>query len=222
MIVTDNLAQAVTDLRYLLARGYNRESATRFVGDKCRLTLQERYVLIRGVFDEAEAESHRMKLVKVGQISGEKVSIDGYNVLVTVESMLAGKPLIQCDDAVTRDISAVFGKHRITSRTIRALRIILKNLKESQAKEAHFFYDKQVSKSGLLASTTRKMMAESNLDGTATTSQKADLATLGSGGIVVSSDTVVIQKAKRILDLAGEIAKQLSYENLVKLPPQSK
>jgi hypothetical protein len=222
MIVTDNLAQAVKDLRYLLARGYNRESAARFVGDKYRLTLSERYVLIRGVFGEAEAESRRVKLVGIGETYGERISVDGYNVLVTVESILAGKPLIQCDDAVARDISAVFGKHKITSRTIRALSIILKNLKESQAKEVHFFYDKQVSKSGLLASTTRKMMAEFDLDGTATTSQRADVATLGFGGIVVSSDTVVIQKAKRVLDLAGEIARQLSYENIVKLPLPSK
>jgi hypothetical protein len=221
MIVTDSLAEAVKDLRYLLARGYNRGSAVRFVGDKCRLTLEERHVLTRGVFDKAEAESIRMKLVKISEISGQKVSIDGYNLLITVESILAKKPLIQCDDFVTRDISAVFGKHKITARSIRALRLILKNLREYETKEVHFFYDKQVSKSGLLASTTRRMIAEFELQGTATTTQKADVATLRSGGIIVSSDTVIIQKAGKVLDLAGDLANQLSYKNVVQLPPQS-
>lgn len=221
MIVTDNLAEAVKDLRYLLARGYNRESAVRFVGDKCRLTLEERHILTRGVFDNAEAESRRTKLLKISDISGQAVSVDGYNLLITVESILARRPLIKCDDFVTRDISAVFGKHKITARTIRALRLILKNLKEYEAKEVHFFYDKQVSKSGLLASTTRRMIGEFGLKGTARTVQKADVATLRSRGIVVSSDSVVIQKAEKILDVAGEVSNQLSYKNIIQLPPQS-
>jgi hypothetical protein len=65
------------------------------------------------------------------------------------------------------------------------------------------------------------MIAEFELKGTATTAQKADVATLRSGGVVVSSDTVIIQKAKKVLDLAGELAMQLSYKNTVQLPPQS-
>jgi hypothetical protein len=220
MFVSDNLAEAVKDLRYLLARGYNRTPAVRFVGDKYRMNLRERYILMRGVFDEAEVENRRMKLVKMSEIGGEKVSIDGYNVLITVESILAKKPIIRCDDFIFRDISAVFGKHKITERTIQALRLIMKSLKEYRAGEVRFLYDKQVSKSGLLASTTRVMIAEFGLKGTATTMQKADVETLGSGGTTVSSDTVVIQKAKRVVDLAGEIVNQLSYQNIIQLPPR--
>jgi hypothetical protein len=220
MIITDSLMEAIEDLRYLLSRGYNRESAVRFVGDKHRVTLGERYVLMRGIFDKAEAESRREKLVKMRDIKGQTVSIDGYNLLITVESMFANKPLIQCDDFVTRDISAVFGKHKITARTMRALRLILKNLKEHSPKEVHFSYDKQVSRSGLLASTTRRMIAEFELKGTAATAQEADVATLKAGGVTVSGDSVVIQKAKKVLDLAGELARQSSYKNVVQLPPQ--
>lgn len=221
MIVSGNLAEAVKDFRYLLARSYNRESAVRFVGDKYRLNLKERYVLMRGVFNSAEAEITQTKLVKVSEVSGDKVSIDGYNVLITVESMLAKKPIVKCDDYVLRDISAIFGKHRITGRTIRALRLILEDLKEYGAGEVHFLYDKQVSKSGLLASTTRALITEFGLEGTASTTQKADVDTLRSGGIVVSSDTVIIQKAKRVLDLASEVANQLSYQNIIQLPPRT-
>jgi hypothetical protein len=101
------------------------------------------------------------------------------------------------------------------------LRLILKSLKKYEAREVRFFYDKQVSKSGLLASTTRRMIAEFELQGTATTTQKADVATLRSGGIVVSSDTVIIQKAGKVFDLAGDLADQLSYKNVIQLPPQN-
>jgi hypothetical protein len=218
MIISDNLVEAARDLRYLLSRGYNREGAARFVTDRHRVVLDERYILIRAVYDEAEAESRRKKLIKIDEIEGETISIDGYNLLITVESMLDNKLLIQCDDHITRDISGVFGKHKITAATIHALRMILKKLKEHHPKEVHFAYDKQVSKSGELASKTRTMMAEFELEGTATTTQKTDIATLRSGEVIVSSDSVVVQKAKRILDLAGELVRQTSYGNTVQLP----
>jgi hypothetical protein len=96
--------------------------------------------------------------------------------------------------------------------------LILEKLKEHHPKETHFAYDKQVSKSGELAFKTRTMMAEFELEGTATTAQKTDIATLRSGGVIVSSDSVVVQKAKRILNLAGELVRQTSYSNTVQLP----
>lgn len=218
MIMTDNFLEATKDLRYLLSRGYNRGGAVRFVGDKYGIASKERHVLMRAIYDEAEAENRGKKITKVDNIRGEIVSIDGYNLLITVESMLANKLLIECDDHVTRDISAVFGKYKITARTARALQMILKNLKEHEPKEVHFFYDKQVSKSGELAYLTRRMIEEFKLEGTATTAARTDTATLRSGGVVVSSDSVVIQKGKRIVDLAGELARQISYPNLVQLP----
>lgn len=218
MLMTEDLTKAIQDVRYLLSRGYNRVVTIRFVADSRRVTLSERYVLIRGVYDETEAEKRRKKLVKTRSIADQIVSVDGYNLLITVESMLAGKLLIQCDDSTTRDISAVFGKHKITKRTFQALQMILQIFKENNPKEVRFYYDKQVSKSGQLASVTRRMLEEVGLKGTAATAQKSDMATLKSGGIIVSSDSVVVQKAENVLDLAGELAERASYKNMIKLP----
>jgi hypothetical protein len=98
--------------------------------------------------------------------------------------------------------------------------MILKILKENNPKETHFFYDKQVSRSGELASATRTMIADFNLRGTATTATRSDVATVRSGGIIVSGDSVIIQKVERVLDLAGEISRQVSYKNVIRLPTQ--
>ncbi|WXG42717.1 MAG: DUF434 domain-containing protein [Promethearchaeati archaeon SRVP18_Atabeyarchaeia-1] len=218
MILGDNLVEAARDLRYLLSRGYSREASVRFVATGHGVTLGERYILMRAVYDDAEAEKRRRKLVSLDEIRGETVSIDGYNLLITVESMLAKKLLVQCDDNITRDVSGVFGKHKITTVTTQALSLILRKLKDHAPKEVRFTYDKQVSKSGELASQTRMMMAEFELKGTATTALKTDIATLESGGVTVSSDSVVVDRAKRILDLAGELARQESYSNILRLP----
>jgi hypothetical protein len=172
---------------------------------------------MRAVYDEAEAEKRRKKLVKINDIRGEVVSIDGYNLLITVESMLSNRLLVHCDDHLTRDVSGVFGKHKITPVTTQALGIILQSLKEHEPKEVYFVYDKQVSRSGELAYKTRTMMADLQLKGIATTAPKADIATIKAGGVIVSSDSLVAQKAERILDLAGELASEASYSNILQL-----
>jgi hypothetical protein len=216
--MSDNLVEAARDLRYLLSRGYTREAAIGFITGRRRVTPREKFILIRAVYDEAEAESRRRKLVKIDAIRGETIAIDGYNLLITVESMLANKLLVKCDDHLTRDVSAIFGKHKITAGTIEALGIILQRLKACAPKYVTFAYDKQVSKSGELARRTRTMMAELQLPGTANTALKADISTLRSGEVTVSSDSVVAQKAKRILDLAGILASETSYGNILQLP----
>ena len=218
MNVSNNLVEAARDLRYLLSRGYKREAAIRFVAERHKVTSEERCILMRAVYDEAEADNRRRKLISIDKIRGETVSIDGYNLLITVESMLSNRLLIQCDDYITRDVSAVFGKHRITEITTRALNMILQRLKGQDPNEVHFAYDKQVSKSGELAYKTREMMAKLQLKGTATTALKADIATLRSGGVAISSDSFVVQKSTRILDLAGELASEASYSNILRLP----
>ncbi|MDM7912097.1 MAG: DUF434 domain-containing protein, partial [Methanotrichaceae archaeon] len=43
------LRQAAVDVRYLLDRGYPRESAVRFVSDHYRLPQEQRFVLMRVV-----------------------------------------------------------------------------------------------------------------------------------------------------------------------------
>ncbi|MDO8635402.1 MAG: DUF5616 domain-containing protein [Dehalococcoidia bacterium] len=40
-------------------------------------------------------------------MKGKRLAIDGYNVLVTVESALQGKPVVMCDDGFVPGCVAV-------------------------------------------------------------------------------------------------------------------
>jgi hypothetical protein len=151
-------------------------------------------------------------------ISGKKVAVDGYNVILTVETMLKNKKLILCDDGFMRDISAVHGKHKPTENTEKALGIFINFLKGFNPEEVVFFYDSQVSLSGETASLTRRMLKESRLNGDAKAVKKANTGALKYGEIVSSSDTVIIEKSEKIVDLAGELIKALSPEKIIKLP----
>jgi hypothetical protein len=200
--------EAAKDLRYLLERGYHRESALKLIVDKYQLSTKQKLLLYRAVYDSSTAAKHKEKIVTADRIIDSNLAVDGYNVMITVESGLQGGLLVICDDGFVRDISAVHGKHRITSITERALSIILKAVQELKPAKINFFFDAQVSKSGELASYVRRILKGSGLTGDACAVERADVSTLDFGEVVATSDSVLISKAGAVFDLAGEILKK--------------
>jgi len=208
---------AVEDFRYLLSRGYKRERTLEIVGDRYLLDQTTRLVFYRAVYDEETARLHGSRLVGPEAVSDKRLSIDGYNVLITVESMLRKKPLILCDDGFIRDISAIHGKHRLTPYTEEALSLIFRFLTEVQPSEIRFFYDAQVSRSGELAALTRDIFSRFGLEGSAETARLADNEALAFGDILATSDAVLINRGRRLFDLAAEVARRNSPTQILPL-----
>lgn len=199
------LKDPIYDLRFLLDRGYNKDPAIKIVADKYRLTKKQRNFLLRAIFSKKEAREHRKKIIK--NVKGKDITVDGYNILITVESFLKKKEIFLCDDGFVRDVSATFGKYRITRTTPRALDMILNKIKKIQPRSVTFIFDSQVSRSGELCKMFREKMPELDINGEAKTSKNADFAIAKSEGVVCTSDRAIIKKAKRVLDLAGKVTK---------------
>jgi len=211
------LFEAAKDLRHLLNRGYNREGAVSFVGDRYQLNREERFLLYRAIYDNENAENHRKKILPTKAINGKKLAVDGYNVLITVESLIKGLTLVCSDDGLIRDISGVFRGYQITDVTYQAANLILKEIQKHHPASVHFFFDEPISKSGELANYFRQELKKHDLEGDAETVKMADKATIMTGEITASSDCVVIDHAPSIVDLAGEIAKKRCPEKILLL-----
>lgn len=199
----DALKDPIYDLRFLLDRGYSKEPAIRIVADKYRLTKKQRNFLLRAIFSKKEAEEHKKKLT--ANVRGKDLIVDGYNVLITVESFLKNKELFLSDDGFVRDVSATFGKYRISRATPKAIAKILNVLKAHHPKSVTFIFDSQVSFSGELCKMFRERMSEVGIKGDARTSENADYTITKTKGIVCTSDRAIIKKVEKVLDLAGNI-----------------
>jgi hypothetical protein len=200
------LRKASEEVRWLLDRGYPQESVLTFVGNHYRLSLMERNILARVVFPEKEAAELKRRKADPREMLGKRIGIDGYNVLITVEAIVAGKPVFLCDDGWVRDVSAVFGKHRITPLTHKALDEILSIFDSARPESVDFLYEKQVSWSGRLAELTRKKMEEKDIDGTAKTVAKVDSELKKRYDLIATSDRVIILKHFKVLDLPALVA----------------
>lgn len=215
MLYTKTLIEAGIDLRYLLSRGYKRrniKSLLKLVGDRYGLNKAQRNLLDRAIFGDKEVENRRNKLIDIEEVRNRTLAIDGYNVLVTLESALDGKPLILADDGLVRDIAGKSSRYKPRKITYQAFDLIFAMLREYPPRETLFLFDEKMSMSLMLAQKVRGMMDESQLVGDASVSKYPDKELL-EYEIIATSDSSPIDKAKKVFDLAGYIVKRkLGYE----------
>jgi hypothetical protein len=213
-----DLQKAAVDFRYLLNRGYPRKAALEIVGNRYALTFDERHLLHRGVFSDADSKARRKKIISTKGIRSKDLAIDGHNVLITVEAGLSGRPLILADDGFIRDISGVSGGFKKTEVTEKAIRLIVTSLKGWRPRHALFLFDAPISKSGILAQELRALLKKEGLPGDALAVNVPETTLIGFQGVIATSDTAIIDRSKRAVDLAGNIIRtKIASMSLIRL-----
>jgi len=213
----DLLKEAIIDMRYLLNRGYNRKTAADYVTSRYKLSKEERAIIFRAVYPDEQAKNRLKKLISnPEEITGKTLLIDGFNNIITIENALKGAILIKCDDGLIRDISYTSRKFKLTQYTETAIIMIFEILKIYKPKESIFFFDEQISFSGEIASKIRQKMREEGINGYAKTCKRNDTEIiLKEEGIIASSDSLIMEKAERIFDLAGYITNSKFKERIL-------
>jgi hypothetical protein len=209
----EEIKDAQIDLRYLLNRGYHKKGALKFVADSYQLDINERNFLTRKIFSTQKSGERKKKLVNILDLQNQIMLIDGYNVLITLETVLYHeKTLIKSDDGVLRDFKAIFGKYKPHKTTEKTLSTLINFLKAQNPKEVLFLYDSPVSLSGELSKLTQKHMSQKSLKGFSKTSKTVDSEIIklseDLGAIVSTSDGVIIDKVDRVVDLPAAIYQQ--------------
>jgi hypothetical protein len=202
------LKQAAIDVRYLVDRSYPKESAVRFVSDHYRLPQEQRFVLMRVVVPASLAGERRAKKLTVNSLSlkGKALFVDGYNVLIAVESLLKGLPVYEGDDGFLRDTEGIFSGYKASEFTVPALSQILDLLSSAAPSNVEVIFDQQISMSGRLAGLVREMMVKHGVPGTARTARDVDHQLKLAEGIIATGDGNVIDAVSCVADIPGQIA----------------
>ena len=201
----EHLQNAAQDFRYLLNRRYPRKAALELVGNRYGLTFDERHLLHRGVFSSKDSQARRKKKIFIQGVRNKDLAIDGHNVLITIEAGLSGRPLVLGDDGYVRDISGLSGSFKKTKRTEEAIQSIITVLKKWKPRQTLFLLDAPISMSGRLAEEIRDRLKRDNLLGDAMAVKVPEKILIGFPGIVATSDTDIIDRSKKVLDLAGYV-----------------
>ena len=205
MSIFEHLQNASEDFRYLLNRRYPRKAALELVGNRYGLTYDERHLLHRGVFSSRDSQARQKKKISIQGVRNKDLAIDGHNVLITIEAGLSSRPLVLGDDGYVRDISGLSGSFKKTKRTEEAIQFIIRALKEWKPRQTLFLLDAPISMSGRLAEEIRDRLKRDNLLGDAMAVKVPEKILIGFPGIVATSDTDIIDRSKKVLDLAGYV-----------------
>lgn len=194
-----SIQDAARDIRYLLDRGYPQKGSVSFVCDHYRLDEASRHLLSRMVIAKAVSEKRRSKFSPCDKIQGNGIIIDGYNIIIGMESLIERKAIL-CDDGVIRDTRGAFRNFRISGTTHKAIGTILSFLREKNPSQVFFLLDSQISKSGMTAKLLREKINYYGLKGDANTSRHVDHDLKSSNYFVASSDGVIIDAAEKIIN----------------------
>ena len=214
----ERLQAAAADFLYLLNRGYARSPSLQLVGNRYNLDRLHRDVLHRGVFAQEEAKQRRQRLVGPENLVDRKLLVDGHNVLITIESGLAGRLLIAANDGLIRDVAGISHRYRISSLTHEAINNIFRLLQRHPSGETLFFLDAPIRQSGELAAKIRSELKSWNLPGDAQALRVPEKCLVGTEGVIASSDSVVLDEAQQAFDLAAAVIKSLPQEVQLRAP----
>jgi hypothetical protein len=144
------LRSAVSDLCWLLERGYAIVSALKLVGDRWSLTERQRLAVRRCACGPGARARRRATEVPEADLCGRPLLVDGFNVITTVEAALGGAVVLVGRDGCYRDLAGVHGTYRRVEETRPSLAIVAATLARLGPSHVRWLLDSPVSNSGRL------------------------------------------------------------------------
>jgi hypothetical protein len=199
------LESAVSDLSWLLSRGYSDRAAVKLVGDRYALRDRQRKALQRCAASDADCRNRRDREVAIEAARGERLAVDGYNVLLTVEAALSGGVLLLARDGTLRDLAAMSGHYRRVHATRTAVELLAAFFSNLDCVGVDWYLDRPVSNSGRLKRLIEQIVDDCRPSWQVELTDRTDDRLIHSPHIVASADSAVLDRCGRWLNLTRRV-----------------
>ncbi len=203
--VQPRLHNAVTDLSWLLSRGYADPSSLKLVGDRYELLERQRAAVRRCACSDDALVRRRQHERPVAALAGQTLSIDGYNALTTVEAALAGGVVIVGRDGCYRDMASMHGTFRQVHETLPAAELIGDCLAAHGALGVTWLLDRPISNSGRLRAMLLDLAEQRGWSWRVELSDDPDKQLSTCDGLVASADSAILDRCVAWLNLTGAV-----------------
>lgn len=197
------LHDAVYEFCWLLNRGYARHSVIQLVGDHHQLAKRQRLAISRVACSTTDRELRQAKRLDIEQIEDRQLVIDGFNLIISVETAMAGGLLLRCCDGCIRDIASIHGTYRQVHETRQAIELIGNVLQSFSPASVQWLFDKPVSNSGRLAEMVRDIAKVHHWNWQAALIENPDQAIRSSRNIAITSDSAILDGGVHWVNLAA-------------------
>jgi len=202
------IRSALADYCLLLSKGYTGKSALKLVGDRFSLTKRQRLAVMRSACSDEQLERRISRRVEIAQVKNQPIAIDGYNILITIEAAMSGGLVFAGRDGCYRDLASIHGTYRKVTETIPAVELIQSFLEQAKTGPVLWLFDSPVSNSGRLKMLIEELARDKKWPWRIELVTSPDAGLIKSEHIVASSDSVVLDRCKKWVNLAAEIIRQ--------------
>ena len=206
---------ALSDLSFLLTRGYGATSSLELVGNRYKLNKRQRMALSRMGESEQDILARKNKHCSTRNLKNQRVEIDGFNLLILLESALSDAFIFKCQDGCYRDISSVHGSYKRVIKTENAIVLIGKILQELEVSEVHWFLDSPISNSGRLKTMLLEIATENNFPWSVELVFNPDKELAKSDSIVISSDGWILNETKKWFNFGAHLVENHLEANVI-------
>ncbi len=219
MQFTTEFKSAFNDYLNLLTKKYPQKSILKLVGDRYKLSGEERTILYRGVTPISISESRKNKLRKMANLSETELHIDGLNQLLSIASYLNGSVVFICTDGFLRDASEIHGNAYKVKFLEKSCLILFQYLKEFTNIRFFVYLDEKVNQSKSIALKMKSFAANENLSLDFVISDKVDQKLKNiTTGYIATSDSQIIDKGNvPVIDLAQTLLEKKFNPYFLKL-----
>ncbi|MEO6004266.1 MAG: DUF434 domain-containing protein [Opitutus sp.] len=200
-----SLRQAAAELCWLLDRGYALRSAVALTGNRHGLNQRQRLAVTRCVCSDKHRLRRAARQVASTAVAGEELWIDGFNLLILIESALAGGVILMGRDGCYRDLAGLHGTYRDVAETRTAAELIGAAAKNLHIRRCRWLLDRPVSNSGRLRDILQAIAEREGWDWQVELEFSPDRALSETSAIIVTSDSLVIDRCERWTNVGREI-----------------
>jgi hypothetical protein len=199
------MRMAAEELCWLLDRGYAVRSALALVGDRHRLVQRQRLAVMRCACSLEQHNRREARRVDAAALAGRDLWIDGYNLLITIESALAGGVILLGRDGCCRDMASVHGTYREVAETNRAAELIGSTVERWGVAGCRWLLDRPVGNSGRLKAKLDAVAKKFDWRWDVAVELSPDRLLSETSAVVASSDSVVLDRCERWCNVARAI-----------------
>ncbi|MDF1694645.1 MAG: DUF434 domain-containing protein [Saprospiraceae bacterium] len=209
---------AVDDVCFLLSRGYGENSALQLVGNRYRLNKRQRMAISRGCCSDIQSTKRRNSEIFARDLLSKVIEIDGFNILIFLESLLSRAYVFKGRDGVYRDISSVHGSYKRVMKTEEAIYIIGKILSDLDVHSVNWYLDSPVSNSGRLKTKLLEISKKHDFNWQVELVFDPDKVLAKSEHVVISSDSWILDQSQQWFNLNKLLVDSYgAHDNLIDL-----
>ncbi len=196
------LQEAVRDMHYLLSRGFAENASAALVGNRYRLRARQIQMIKSASAGAKEISARNAKKVEANALSGKTVYIDGFNLLILLESLLSGAYIFKGCDGCYRDLSSVHGSYKRVQQTIRSIELVALFHQKIALSKIIWIFDKPVSNSGRLKQILLDYAQEQQIDWEVYLEFNPDKYLAAVPDTIISSDAWILDHCTSWFNLA--------------------